>query len=102
MYPRCALTNPEHGKVVWSPVKSVWYSGMLFCAIVFAPLTFSWSAAATAGCLTALTLCVGHSVGLHRLLIHRSFECPLWVERIMVFFGVLVGMGGPKKNVVHA
>jgi len=38
---------------------------------------------------------LGHSIGLHRLLIHRSFVCPLWLERLLVYLGVLVGMGGP-------
>ena len=42
-----------------------------------------------------MTLCAGHSVGMHRRLIHESFQCPLWLEYLMVYFGVLVGMVGP-------
>lgn len=70
---------------------------MLLIAILFAPVTFSWSAAIVAALLTTVTLCAGHSVGMHRLLIHRSYECPRWVERILVSLGALVGMGGPKR-----
>ena len=44
---------------------------------------------------SAVTLCAGHSVGMHRRLIHNSFECPLWLEYVMVYLGVLVGMAGP-------
>ena len=45
--------------------------------------------------LTAITICAGHSVGMHRLLIHRSFQAPLWLERLLVWLGTLVGMAGP-------
>jgi stearoyl-CoA desaturase (delta-9 desaturase) len=40
-------------------------------------------------------LCCGHSVGFHRRLIHRSFKCPKWLERILIYLGTVVGMGGP-------
>lgn len=97
MRPRCARTNPVHGRVVWAPVKSLWYSTMLATALLLGPATFSLPAALLCGLLTAFTLCCGHSVGLHRLLIHRSFSCPRWLEYALVFTGVLVGMGGPRK-----
>lgn len=45
--------------------------------------------------LTAATICAGHSVGMHRLLIHRSFRVPRLVEYTLVWLGVLVGMAGP-------
>jgi stearoyl-CoA desaturase (delta-9 desaturase) len=32
---------------------------------------------------------------MHRRLIHRSFDCPLWLERVFVYLGTLVGMAGP-------
>ena len=32
---------------------------------------------------------------MHRRLIHRSYDCPLWVERLFVYLGTLVGMAGP-------
>jgi stearoyl-CoA desaturase (delta-9 desaturase) len=46
--------------------------------------------------LAGVTICAGHSVGMHRLLIHRSFEAPLWVEFSLVWLGTLVGMQGPS------
>ncbi|MEI6097555.1 MAG: acyl-CoA desaturase [Alphaproteobacteria bacterium] len=45
--------------------------------------------------MTSGTICVGHSVGMHRQLIHRSFQAPLWLERVLVWLGALVGMAGP-------
>ena len=90
-------TNAIDGTVTWSPVKSLWLTSMMVVAVVGGILTFSWDAAVVSFVLTTTTLCFGHSVGLHRLLIHRSFECPLWIEHCMVYAGVLVGMGGPQK-----
>ena len=43
----------------------------------------------------AVTSYAGHSVGFHRRLIHRSFDCPKWLERVQVWLGTAVGMGGP-------
>ncbi len=44
---------------------------------------------------SAVTLCLGHSLGMHRKLIHESFDCPLWLDRVFVYHGTLVGLGGP-------
>ncbi|MBX4909123.1 MULTISPECIES: acyl-CoA desaturase [Rhizobium] len=83
------------GKVVWVPGKSIWITAMTVIAAIGGPLTFSWSAFAVFIVLTAVTICLGHSVGMHRLLIHRSFSTPLWIERFLVYLGTLVGMAGP-------
>lgn len=83
------------GTVKWAPAKSVWMTVMTASAVIFAPLTFSWQAFGVFLVLTAVTLCAGHSVGMHRRLIHNSFSCPLWLEYLLVYLGVLVGMAGP-------
>ncbi len=44
---------------------------------------------------TIVTLCLGHSLGMHRRFIHRSYSCPKWMEYMFVHFGVLVGLAGP-------
>lgn len=44
---------------------------------------------------TAVTLCLGHSLGMHRRFIHNSYDCPKWLEYMFVYFGVLVGLAGP-------
>jgi fatty-acid desaturase len=56
--------------------------------------------AASAG-LAAIGLCCGHSVGLHRLLIHGSFQAPAWLERGLVWLAVLCGLGGPLSLLRH-
>jgi fatty-acid desaturase len=93
------ISDPDsdalHGKVVWVPGKSLWTLAMTMIAIVGAPLTFSWDALALFLVTTAITICAGHSVGMHRLLIHKSFRAPQWLENALVYLGTLVGMAGP-------
>jgi stearoyl-CoA desaturase (delta-9 desaturase) len=68
---------------------------MLTGALVLAPLTFSLDALLLFLVTTYATLLLGHSVGMHRRLIHRSYDCAKWLERLLVYLGVLVGMAGP-------
>lgn len=87
--------NPSLGVVRWAPAKSLWIGSMTASALVLCPIYFSWSALALFVATSAITLCAGHSVGMHRRLIHHSFACPLWLEYLCVYLGVLVGMAGP-------
>lgn len=90
-------TNPQEGRVVWAPVKSVWFMTHALVAIIGGYLTFRWDAVLLSFVFTVTTLCLGHSIGLHRLLVHRSFECPRWLEGALVHLGTVVGMGGPFR-----
>ncbi len=87
--------DPMAGTVTWDPWRSLWNGGMLVAAIVLAPRYFTWGAFAVFVWLLGLTMCTGHSVGFHRRLIHRTFQCPKWLEHLMVWSGTLVGMQGP-------
>lgn len=87
--------NPVAGEVRWDPLRSMFNGTIMACALVLAPLYFSWSALAVFFVICFFTLCCGHSVGFHRRMIHRSFKCPKWLEYIMVYLGTAVGMGGP-------
>ena len=92
-------SSPIEGTPIWSPVKSLWFSAMATIVLVGGWWTFAGDAAIVSCVLTIATLCLGHSIGFHRLLIHRSFECPRWLEYCLVYMGVLVGMGGPRRIV---
>lgn len=91
--------DPAHGHLVWDWPRSLWNMGFIIGAIVLGPIFFSWGGVTVFLLLSGFTLCVGHSVGFHRRLIHRTFECPKWLERLMIYVGVLVGMGGPLWTV---
>lgn len=87
--------SASEGTVRWRPAKSLWVSGMTIAGVGGAFFTFSWEALALFVATTSITICAGHSVGMHRLLIHRSFKAPRWLEYLLVWLGVLVGMAGP-------
>ncbi|MEL6467135.1 MAG: acyl-CoA desaturase [Pseudomonadota bacterium] len=75
--------------------KALWlacHGGLGVAGVLLFP---HWDALAAFLVLTAFTICAGHSVGMHRLLIHRSFEAPRWVEYGLVWLGTCVGMAGP-------
>jgi fatty-acid desaturase len=86
--------NAVDGNVAWAPAKSLWNMSMYACAIGLGPWHFSWSAFAVFLGLSYPTLLLGHSLGMHRRLIHKTFDCPKAVERFLVWLGVLVGMAG--------
>jgi fatty-acid desaturase len=88
-------SDPARGRVRWAPAKSIWISCMTLATLVLGPALFSGSAFVLFLVTTGITLCFGHSVGMHRRLIHGSFQCPLWLEYLCVYLGTLVGMAGP-------
>lgn len=87
--------DPFRGIVKWAPAKSLWIGSMTVAALALCPIFFTPGAFLLFLATCAVTLCAGHSVGMHRRLIHGSFQCPLWLEYICVYLGVLVGMAGP-------
>jgi fatty-acid desaturase len=87
--------DPVRGSIRWDPVHSVWNGMMLGTAVLVGPFVFTLDAFLLFLVTTGAMLLLGHSVGFHRRLIHRSFECPLWLERFLVWCGTLVGMSGP-------
>jgi stearoyl-CoA desaturase (delta-9 desaturase) len=87
--------DPVEGKVWWDPAHSLWNGVMTFAAILIGPMTVSWGALSVFVVSTGAVLLLGHSVGHHRRMIHRSFDCPIWVERTLVWFGSMVGLSGP-------
>lgn len=55
----------------------------------FLPGTFSWPAVGVAVFLHWLTAGVGVTLGYHRLITHRSFRTPKWLEYVLLFCGTL-------------
>lgn len=80
-------TSPGRSRIKWDLVIGVaGYHALALLALV--PSFFSW---------TGIVLCIlGHYVfgvlginlGYHRLLTHRGFRCPKWLERAFVLLGV--------------
>jgi fatty-acid desaturase len=90
-------TNPCDGIVAWSSIKSLGVTSHAHVVLVGGYFTFRLDAVAFSCELTGVTLCLGHSIGLHRLLIHRDFKCFRLLEYLLVNLGTVVGMGGPFR-----
>ncbi|MGK7895337.1 MAG: acyl-CoA desaturase [Xenococcus sp. (in: cyanobacteria)] len=71
----------------------------LFAAVhaiaLLAPWFFSWSALGVMIFLHWLFGSIGICLGYHRLLTHRSFQVPQWLEYILATIGSLALQGGP-------
>jgi len=56
---------------------------------------FSWKGVILAAVLWWVTGSLGIGMGYHRLLTHRGYKCPKWVEYFLTVCGVLALEGGP-------
>ena len=83
------------GELRWSVERSLWLLGLLLCVAYWGVSSFSLPAFALFVGLSGLTLCLGHSVGLHRGVIHSSFKTSRWLERVFMYLATLAGMGAP-------
>ena len=97
--PNSGRSSPVFGRVYWSSTKSIWMTLVSMGAILGGYATFSWSALLLCLSMSAVILCAGYSVGIHRRLIHNSFECPQWLENFLVYLGVLGSTVGPYSAI---
>ncbi|MCP4804752.1 MAG: acyl-CoA desaturase [Proteobacteria bacterium] len=90
------------GEVVLDARKSAWViamGGMALAAVVAS----SWNPVhiGLAAAFCAISLCCGHSVGLHRFVIHDAGRVPIWLERVLILLAASAGMGGPLSLIRH-
>ena len=82
-----------------SPTPIHWVSVAFFATIhalaLLSPWFFSWSALGVMIFLHWLFGSIGICLGYHRLLTHRSFQVPKWLEYIITTIGALAIQGGP-------
>ena len=74
---------------------SVMFFGTIHLLAMLAPWFFSWSALGVTIFLHWLFGSIGICLGYHRLLTHRSFQVPKWLEYIITTIGALALQGGP-------
>ncbi len=66
----------------------------VLAVVALLPRFWSWQAVVALATLYWITV-LGVTLGLHRLLAHRSFVAPRWVERGLVLMGTLACQSGP-------
>lgn len=85
----------------FSVVKVLWLYVMLVPSVALGWYALSWERALAGGVIGLVTLCLGHSVGLHRGVIHGSYETSSWCRNVLIYLGVLAGVGGPI-SLIHS
>jgi stearoyl-CoA desaturase (delta-9 desaturase) len=89
--------NSLDGTVRLDIPKSVWNGIMIGSFIILAPTQTNIAAICLGIGLTYITLLFGHSIGMHRMMIHRSFKAKSWLKYFLIYLGTLVGIGGPTS-----
>ncbi|WP_099238830.1 acyl-CoA desaturase [Synechococcus sp. BDU 130192] len=84
---------PQKPTLDWVAV--FFFGAVHLLALGLAPFFFSWSAIAVCLFLHWLFGSIGICLGYHRLLSHRSFKVPQWLEYTLAFIGALALQGGP-------
>ena len=69
----------------------------LLGALAFFPALFSWSGLIVGILTHCLFDGLGVSIGYHRLLTHRGFECPKWLEHFMAICGICTLQDSPAR-----
>ena len=97
-----SLHRPRHGEAVVVPQKGrnwvvIGFMATIHVLAVVALLPQFWSlpAVATLLILYWVTACLGVTIGYHRLLSHRAFRVPQWLERFFATCGALSCQHGP-------
>jgi fatty-acid desaturase len=73
--------------------------GMTLAALTLAPAWTTPGAVLLCVLLSFATMGLGCSIGVHRLLIHRSFSTAPGMERALAYLAALAGAGGPIESV---
>lgn len=85
---------------VQTPLRPKWTVIIFMVAVhalallVFLPGTFSWAAVGLAVFLHWVTGGLGITLGFHRLVTHRSFQTPKWLEYFLIFLRFAYLPGG--------
>ena len=89
------LVPPSVGQLRFDAARALWLWGMLLPGLVVGIGSATLASVGVSLALAFVTLCVGHSVGLHRGVIHRTYEAGPILRGVLVYLFVLSGLGGP-------
>jgi stearoyl-CoA desaturase (delta-9 desaturase) len=81
-------------RINWSVARSM-LAYHILALLACVPWFFSWSGLACAAVAFYLFGVLGINVGYHRLLTHRGFTCPRWLEHTLAVLGACSAQGTP-------
>lgn len=86
----------KHGQIVWLYAATVVILHVL-AALAVLPWLFSWTGVIVAVVGIYIYGGLGINLCYHRLLSHRSFQCPVWVERVLVYIALCCMQDAPGR-----
>jgi fatty-acid desaturase len=93
-----AVSKPAtgRGRIIW-PYAIVVVGLHAFSLLAFLPWLFSWTGAVLMFVGLYFFGGLGITMCYHRLLAHRSFACPQWFERLLVYIGLCCMQDAPGR-----
>ncbi|HEY4157286.1 MAG TPA: fatty acid desaturase [Polyangiaceae bacterium] len=89
------MTTCSDGAIRWAPQKTAWFVLMLLPSLLWFRSALRVDVVIASVALTVLTVCVGHSVGLHRGVIHRTYRMGPRTRAVLLVLAALAGIAGP-------
>ncbi|HNQ15603.1 MAG TPA: acyl-CoA desaturase, partial [Pyrinomonadaceae bacterium] len=86
------ISSAKSNKIHWNTIIAV---SLFHIGAAAALFTFSWQNLAAFVLLWWVANSLGIGLGYHRLLTHRGFKTPKWVEFTLAFFGTMALQSGP-------
>jgi fatty-acid desaturase len=96
--PRPALVDRE-SRLIWPYIIAITFFHLLI-PLAFMPYFFSWWGLVWLPVGNYIFCSMGIGAGYHRLLTHRGYKCPLWLEHTLAILGVCNLQESPARWVV--
>jgi fatty-acid desaturase len=96
------ISRPEgadRGRILWPYLVAV-VGFHLLLPLALVPWLFSWTGLVLVPVGNYLFCSLGIGAGYHRLLTHRSFRCPRWLEHALALLGVCALQDSPARWVM--
>jgi stearoyl-CoA desaturase (delta-9 desaturase) len=97
-----AIARPdtaERSRVIW-PYATAVVAYHLLLPLAFVPWLFSWTGLLLIPLGNYVFCSLGIGAGYHRLLTHRSYRCPKWLEHTLAVLGVCSLQDAPARWVM--
>jgi stearoyl-CoA desaturase (delta-9 desaturase) len=89
----------DRGQIIWGYTLGV-VAFHLLLPLMFVPWLFSWTGLLLIPLGNYIFCSLGIGAGYHRLLTHRSYQCPRWLEHTFAIFGVCCLQDSPARWVM--
>lgn len=86
----------DRQRIVWGYVTAL-ASFHLLLLVALVPGWFSWTGLLLLPIGNYVFCSLGIGAGFHRLLTHRSFQCPLWFEHMLAILGICCFQDSPAR-----